>query len=161
MRRWILPLTLLLLITLIQRPLWFGKGGWYHVQELQQQLDAQREKNHNLETRNAGLAAEVHNLKSGQEAIEERARFELGLIRKNEYFVHLPRSAPAGALPPITSALPSLTLKADKSIAAIFSPEKSTSTKSTQKSQSASNHKPAPSTSNSPKPTPPTNIPRS
>lgn len=92
MRRWIIPLALILLIALIQRPLWFSRGGWFRVDELQQQLDAQQEKNRALEARNAALAAEVQDLKSGQEAIEERARFDLGLTRKDEYFVHLPNS---------------------------------------------------------------------
>ena len=100
MRRWIIPLALILLIALIQRPLWFSRGGWFRVDELQQQLDAQQEKNRALEARNAALAAEVQDLKSGQEAIEERARFDLGLTRKDEVFVHLPTNAPAPAPAP-------------------------------------------------------------
>ena len=99
MRRWIIPLALILLIALIQRPLWFSRGGWFRVDELQQQLDAQQEKNRALEARNAALAAEVQDLKSGQEAVEERARFDLGLTRKDEYFVHLPNSNTAPEAP--------------------------------------------------------------
>lgn len=106
MRRWIIPLALILLIALIQRPLWFSRGGWFRVDELQQQLDAQQEKNRALEARNAALAAEVQDLKSGKEAVEERARFDLGLTRKDEYFVHLPNSntATEAAAPQKTTA---------------------------------------------------------
>ena len=71
---------LVILIALLQYPLWLGKGGWLRVWEVDRQLAAQREVNQKLETRNAGLDAEVRDLKSGYEAIEERARYELGYI---------------------------------------------------------------------------------
>jgi cell division protein FtsB len=77
------------LIVLIQYPLWFGKGGWLRVSEVNRQLDAQQEKNRVLEARNAALAAEVRDLKQGTEAIEERARYELGLIRADEIFIQV------------------------------------------------------------------------
>lgn len=77
------------LIVLIQYPLWFGKGGWLRVWEVNRQLDAQQEKNRVLEARNAALAAEVRDLKQGTEAIEERARYELGLIRADEIFIQI------------------------------------------------------------------------
>jgi cell division protein FtsB len=77
------------LIVLIQYPLWFGKGGWLRVWEVNRQLDAQHDKNRALETRNAALAAEVRDLKQGTEAIEERARYELGLIRADEIFIQI------------------------------------------------------------------------
>lgn len=62
------------------------------VWEVDRQLQAQRDINQQLEQRNAGLDAEVRDLKSGNEAIEERARFELGLTRPGEIFVHTPKS---------------------------------------------------------------------
>ena len=77
------------LIVLIQYPLWFGKGGWLRVWEVNRQLDAQQDKNRALEARNAALAAEVRDLKQGTEAIEERARYELGLIRADEVFIQI------------------------------------------------------------------------
>ena len=77
------------LIVLIQYPLWLGKGGWLRVWEVNRQLDAQQDKNRALETRNAALAAEVRDLKQGTEAIEERARYELGLIRADEVFIQI------------------------------------------------------------------------
>ena len=79
---------------LLQYPLWFGKGGWLKVREMDRQLQAQREVNQKLETRNAALDAEVRDLKTGYEAIEERARFELGLIKDGEAFVQVPQKQP-------------------------------------------------------------------
>jgi cell division protein FtsB len=84
---------LVALIALLQYPLWLGKGGWLRVWDMDHQLAAQREVNQKLEERNAGLDAEVRDLKSGYEAIEERARFELGLIKDGEVFVQVPQKA--------------------------------------------------------------------
>ena len=74
------------LILLIQYPLWLGKGSWLRAWEVERQVSAQRAKNAQLELRNAGLEAEVRDLKQGTEAIEERARYELGMVRGNEVF---------------------------------------------------------------------------
>jgi cell division protein FtsB len=74
------------LILLIQYPLWLGKGGWLRASDVDRQLDAQRAKNAQLEARNASLAAEVRDLKQGTEAVEERARHELGMVRSDEVF---------------------------------------------------------------------------
>ena len=60
---------------------------------MDQQLEAQQEVNQKLELRNAGLDAEVRDLKNGYEAIEERARFELGLVKPGEVFVQVPQKA--------------------------------------------------------------------
>jgi len=87
-------LALLALIALLQYPLWLGKGGWLKVWEAERQSQAQRELNQKLEQRNAGLDAEVRDLKSGYDAIEERARFELGLIKQDETFVQVPQKQP-------------------------------------------------------------------
>ena len=85
---------LIALVALLQYPLGLGKGGWLRVWDYDRQLGAQREVNAKLEQRNAGLDAEVRDLKSGQEAIEERARFELGLIKPGEVFVQVPQKKP-------------------------------------------------------------------
>jgi cell division protein FtsB len=74
------------LIVLIQYPLWLGKGGWVRVWALDGQVAAAQAGNARLEARNAGLEAEVRDLKQGMEAIEERARYELGLIKPDEVF---------------------------------------------------------------------------
>jgi cell division protein FtsB len=82
----VLAAALAALIVLIQYPLWLGKGGWLRAWEVDRQLAAQRAKNEQLALRNAGLAAEVKDLKQGTEAIEERARHDLGMMRGDEVF---------------------------------------------------------------------------
>ncbi len=95
--RWPILIILALLFAL-QYPLWMGKGGWWRVQDSRAELQLLRDANQKLEQRNANTAAEVKDLKSGYDAIEERARFELGLIKPGEVFVQTPDTAPA--LPP-------------------------------------------------------------
>lgn len=96
-------LTLLLgvLIVLIQYPLWLGKGGWMRVWEIDRQVTAQKQTNARLETRNKALDAEVRDLKQGSEAIEERARYELGMVKQDEVFFQvLQPVSPAQPAPP-------------------------------------------------------------
>lgn len=85
----ILTLILIALIALVQYPLWLGKGSWLKVWEIDQQVTQQHEINRKLQMRNAALDAEVRDLKQGHEAIEERARNELGMIKQNEIFFHI------------------------------------------------------------------------
>jgi len=85
----LLALTLGALVVLIQYPLWFGKGGWLRVVELERELGGQQQRNAQLAARNAALDAEVRDLKQGLEAVEERARFELGMVRRDEVFFQL------------------------------------------------------------------------
>ena len=92
-----LALALVLLIALIQNPLWFGKGGLLRVHELDAQVEAQRETNIKLAARNSMLDAEVLDLKQGYDAIEERARSELGMIKQDEMFFQLLQSSGAAA----------------------------------------------------------------
>ena len=84
-----LAIVLVLLIAAIQTPLWFGSGGWLKVWELNRQVEAQRRTNAELQARNAAMDAEVRDLKTGYEAIEERARSELGMIRQDEVFYRI------------------------------------------------------------------------
>lgn len=91
--RW-LTVGLIALVALLQYPLWLGKGGWLKVWEYDRQLQQQKEVTRKLEIRNAGLDAEVRDLKQGYDAIEERARFELGMIRQDETFVQIPEKLP-------------------------------------------------------------------
>jgi cell division protein FtsB len=81
-----LTLALGVLVVAIQYPLWLGKGGWFRVWDVERQIVAQRDSNSQLKIRNAALDAEVRDLKTGTEAIEERARSELGMIRHDEIF---------------------------------------------------------------------------
>ena len=75
-----------LLVVLLQYPLWLGKGSWLKVSELEAQVAEQRESNARLKARNDAMDAEVRDLKQGSEALEERARLELGMIKKDEVF---------------------------------------------------------------------------
>ena len=93
----LLALTLAALIVLIQYPLWMGRGSWFRAWEVDQQIRAQRETNRQLQGRNSALEAEVRDLKVGLEAIEERARSELGMIRRDEIFFQVLEAAPATA----------------------------------------------------------------
>lgn len=105
------------LILLLQYPLWLGKGGWMRVWDLDRKVSAQRSVNDGLKRRNDGLDAEVRDLKNGLGAIEERARFELGMVKDDEVFFQIleeparpsaPGAAPAGAAPatPAPSSTP-------------------------------------------------------
>jgi len=97
--RW-LSVVLVAVLLLLQYPLWLGKGGWLRVWDVDRQLQEQKEANKKLEVRNAGLDAEVRDLKQGYDAIEERARFELGMINQDEVFVQIPeKTLPEKSLP--------------------------------------------------------------
>ncbi len=84
---------LMALIVLIQYPLWFGKGGWLRVWQTGNDLESQKLANRKLEARNATLAAEVRDLQTGSEAIEERARSELDMVRGDEVFFQIEEPA--------------------------------------------------------------------
>jgi len=86
--RW-LALVFAVLILALQYPMWLGRGGWLQVRETDRQLALQREANAKLKARNTALDADVRDLKTGSEAIEERARSELGMIRSDEVFFQL------------------------------------------------------------------------
>jgi cell division protein FtsB len=81
-----LTLALAALIALLQYPMWLGKGGWLRVWETDQKVHAQHANNQKMLVRNAALDAEVRDLKQGLDAVEERARSELGMIRQDEIF---------------------------------------------------------------------------
>ena len=85
----LLLISLTVLVVLIQYPLWLGKGGWLRVWDLSRQVDVALAKEQELKARNAKLASEVQDLKEGTGAIEERARFELGLVKDSETFVQV------------------------------------------------------------------------
>jgi cell division protein FtsB len=81
-----LTLIFVILIALLQYPLWLGKGSWLRVWNVNQQIAEQKDKNNAIKQRNDTLSAEVNDLKKGNAAIEERARTELGMIKKDEVF---------------------------------------------------------------------------
>ncbi len=83
------PIALVALLVAIQFPLWLGRGGWMKVRDAERQLQSQKKTNADLEARNAKLAAEVKDLKEGAGAVEERARYELGMLKEGEVFVQI------------------------------------------------------------------------
>lgn len=83
--KWLLAGLLILFITL-QLSLWVGEGSLAEVHQLKQQIEKQQAENKSLSERNAALEAEVKDFKQGLGAIEERARNELGMIKKDETF---------------------------------------------------------------------------
>lgn len=85
MLRWIALLLLLLLIGL-QLKLWSGNGSMHEVDSLRLAVKKQSQDNATLVKRNQALAADVHDLKHGDQAVEARARTELGLIKPGEVF---------------------------------------------------------------------------
>ena len=87
-----LTLALVLLLALVQSNLWFGRGSVPRVMALQSQLDEQKAVNDVARLRNERLAAEVTDLKEGLEMVEEKARFELGMVKPDEIMVQI--SAP-------------------------------------------------------------------
>jgi cell division protein FtsB len=82
----ILIAILLLMLLMLQYRLWVGEGSLAEVHNLRQEIDGQKQALLRLEKRNAALRAEVSDLKQGLEAIEERARTELGMIGEDEVF---------------------------------------------------------------------------
>ena len=82
-------LILLILLIALELKLWAGEGGMRDVWRLEKQLAEQKQENLKLRERNEKLSAEVQDLKNGREAIEERARSELGLIKPGEVFYHV------------------------------------------------------------------------
>ena len=89
----LLALILAIFVVGLQYPLWFGKGGWLRVLDLQQQLDQQKSATLKLEARTRAFEAEVRDLKSGVEALEERARSELGMTKPDETYFQLSPTA--------------------------------------------------------------------
>ncbi len=77
------------LIVLVQYPLWLGKGGWLRVWDVDRQQETQVARNERLERRNIALDAEVRDLKQGVDALEERARYELGMVKSDEVFFQI------------------------------------------------------------------------
>lgn len=98
MRRigWLL-LVLVLLLGWLQYRFWFGPGSSSDVVALESQVIVQKRENAGLQERNDALAAEVEDLKSGEAAVEERARSELGMIKPGEKFYRVVEAAPQPA----------------------------------------------------------------
>jgi cell division protein FtsB len=83
---------LIALLALVQAELWFGKGGVPRMMDLSAKLQGQQAANDTAKARNVQLDAEVRDLKEGLEMVEERARFELGMLKPDEIYVQVARA---------------------------------------------------------------------
>ncbi|MEE4173848.1 MAG: cell division protein FtsB [Xanthomonadales bacterium] len=90
---------LLLVLVALQFKLWFGDGGFSDISGLEQRVAAQEAENEQLEERNSALRAEVEDLRERLDAVEERARSELGLTREGEEFYQVVPKAEPGDRP--------------------------------------------------------------
>jgi len=94
----LVTVALVALVAAMQYGLWLGKGSWLRVWEIDRQLGEQKQINEGLLARNEALDAEVRDLKKGFEAVEERARSELGMIRQDEIFFQVLDRPSAGGV---------------------------------------------------------------
>lgn len=102
----LINLLLISCLLLIQFPLWYGRGGWFQNQGLETQLKVSQTKNAATKMRNDKLRSEVEDLDTGTEALEERARQDLGLVQKDELFIQiLDKPIPVRIIPatPVTT----------------------------------------------------------
>jgi len=103
MLRWVALILILVLIAL-QMKLWNGNGGVHEVESLRAAVTKQGEDNNKLQARNQALGADVDDLKHGDQAVEARARAELGLIKPGETFYQVVEKPGANQAPaPATS----------------------------------------------------------
>ena len=89
MRNRLVPLALITLLAILHAQLWIGRGSVPNVTAMTRQLVQQQEKNELARQANDRLAAEVRDLKEGMEMVEEKARFELGMVKPNEILVQM------------------------------------------------------------------------
>jgi cell division protein FtsB len=87
----VVALLLIALLVVLHAQLWFGRGSVGEVQRMRADLAAQNQRNEQARAANLALAAEVRDLKEGLDAVEERARMELGMLKPNEIFVQTRR----------------------------------------------------------------------
>jgi cell division protein FtsB len=82
------PVYIVLIIALVvlQHKLWLGDGNIIQWVSLQQKLEEHQEENERLAARNKALEADIQELKSGEQALEEQARYELGMVKENETY---------------------------------------------------------------------------
>jgi cell division protein FtsB len=90
---------LVVVVVLLQYRIWLSEDGLRELRRLEGSVAAQRAENDHLGERNRQLAAEVRDLKSGMQALEERARSELGMIASNETFYQVVPRQPVAQSP--------------------------------------------------------------
>ena len=87
----VVALALIILLVVVHAQLWIGRGSIPDVQALSDALEAQRAKNMQAQQLNTQLSEEVRDLQEGMEIVEEKARYELGMVRPNEILVQIAR----------------------------------------------------------------------
>ena len=92
--RW-LRIALLTMVVVLAYALVLGKGGWLRIRSLDQQIAAQKSTNQDMQKRNEALSAEVQDLRKGSDALEERARVDLGMIRQGEVYYRYVQPTPS------------------------------------------------------------------
>lgn len=92
--RW-LRYALLTMVVVLAYALILGKGGWLRIRALDQQIATQKATNLEMQKRNEALSAEVQDLRKGSDALEERARVELGMVRQGEAYYRYVQSPPS------------------------------------------------------------------
>ncbi|MCE1250071.1 MAG: cell division protein FtsB [Comamonadaceae bacterium] len=85
----LVPLVLLALLGAIHAQLWTGRGSVHHVRDMQQRIAEQQAENDKARQENARLQSEVNDLKEGLDMVEEKARYELGMVKPGEVYVHV------------------------------------------------------------------------
>ena len=85
----LVPILLLALLLVLQGQLWLGRGSLPNVHALQQQLDAEKARNLQAKAENDRLRSEVRDLKEGVDAVEEKARLEMGMVKQGEIYVQI------------------------------------------------------------------------
>jgi cell division protein FtsB len=93
----VLALVLVIFLIAIQAQLWVGRGSLPYVAHLREEVAQARVENDQARARNAQLQAELRDLREGLEMVEEKARFELGMIKSDEVFVPVPAAAPSAS----------------------------------------------------------------
>ncbi|MCP3666061.1 MAG: cell division protein FtsB [Gammaproteobacteria bacterium] len=91
----ILIALLVVMLLVLQYRLWVGEGSLAEVHTLQQSIAIQKQELAQLRQRNQALQAEVEDLRQGLDAVEERARSELGMIREGEIFYQVVEPEPS------------------------------------------------------------------
>ncbi|XKM13952.1 cell division protein FtsB [Orbaceae bacterium ac157xtp] len=87
--KWKLPILLSIVLCYLQYALWFGKNNVFDYQQNKNTVEQYRKENAQLKMRNEQMFAEIEDLYDGYEAIEERARNQLGMIRADEHFYRI------------------------------------------------------------------------
>lgn len=85
----VVTVVLLLLLVMLQYQLWTGRGSVHRVAVMKTELERQREANAQLEQDIARVKSEIQDLKEGVATVEEKARYEMGMVKPNEVFVQI------------------------------------------------------------------------